>query len=75
MPEPRGINIDEAASYCGLSVSGFRAWVRRGKVPGPLPGTHRWDLRAIDMALDKLSGIEQKEQIAPLDEWLSANGH
>ncbi len=47
----------EAAAYCSLEKSGFMDWVRKGRLPGPIPGTYRWDRLAIDRALDKLSGL------------------
>ena len=55
---PRLLSLGEAARYCGLSVSGFRNWIAKGRLPGPLPGTRRWDRRAIDKALDVASHIE-----------------
>jgi hypothetical protein len=54
----RGLSIDEAAAYAGCrTVSAFRDWIRRGLMPGPLPGTQRYDRKAIDAALDRMSGI------------------
>ncbi len=41
----------EAAALCSLSVTGFDSWVRRGIVPGPVPGTRRWSRAAIERAL------------------------
>jgi len=55
---PRGLTRDAAAAYCGLSPQGFDDWVKRGVVPGPIPGTQRWDRKAIDLALDRASGIQ-----------------
>jgi hypothetical protein len=56
--EPRGLSKDDAAVYCGCeTVSAFNDWVRRGIVPGPIRGTHRWDRKAIDAALDRASGL------------------
>ena len=55
--EPRIVTKRRAAEYCGLSTSGYQAWVDEGFVPGPLPGTKRYDRLAIDRAIDKLSGI------------------
>ncbi len=54
---PRLLTREQAAAYCGLSTHGFSEWVRAGRLPGPIAGTARWDLRAIDAALDSLSGI------------------
>ena len=55
---PRCLNRESAAEYCGCSPSAFDDWVRRGIVPGPLRGTKQWDRKAIDVALDKMSGLE-----------------
>lgn len=57
-PEPRLMSGSEAAAYCGLVPASFSQWVAAGRLPGPLPGTRRWDRKAIDLALDRLSGIE-----------------
>jgi hypothetical protein len=67
---PRLLTREQAAAYCGLSVHGFSEWVRAGRLPGPIAGTARWDLRAVDAALDSLSGIS-KTAPSPLDEWIA----
>src|SRR5882724_10124148 len=54
----------EAARYCGISVSAFSKWVSLGRIPSVLPGTSRWDLRAIHIALDSLSSLEPTETSA-----------
>jgi hypothetical protein len=55
---PRCLNRRQAADYCGCSsLSTFDDWVRRGILPGPIAGTRRWDRKAIDAALDKMSGL------------------
>jgi hypothetical protein len=59
---PRGLTRDDAAAYCGLSPEGFDEWVKRGIVPGPIPGTQRWDRKAIDVALDRASGLESPQE-------------
>ena len=56
-PSPRLINRQEAANYCGVSTAAFAQWVRQGTLPKPVPGTNRWDIRAIDYRLDNLAGI------------------
>lgn len=66
--EPRCLTKDEAAAYCGLTASGFAAWCRQGIVPGPIPGTKRWDRKALDAALDKASGLRHAEA-EPDDPW------
>ena len=56
--QPRGLTREAAAAYCGLTPEGFDQWVKRGLVPGPIPGTQRWDRKAIDAALDRASGLD-----------------
>lgn len=61
MPDPRLLTKDAAAEYCSLTPSGFTSWVKEGRLPRSIPGTHRWDRKAIDVALDRLSGIESDD--------------
>jgi predicted DNA-binding transcriptional regulator AlpA len=58
LTEPRLLSGADAAAYCGITPATFSKWVSDGTIPKPLPGTRRWDRKAIDLALDKLSGIE-----------------
>jgi DNA topoisomerase-3 len=59
--DARCLNRQQAAAYCGCdSLSTFADWVRRGIVPGPIPGTHRWDRRAIDAALEASKKLDFK---------------
>jgi hypothetical protein len=72
--EPRGLSREQAAAYCGCTVSAFDDWQRRRIVPGPIPGTKRWDRKAIDTALDKASGLIVRSGAADeaanaYDEW------
>lgn len=54
--EPRGLTKGDAAAYCGCRTEdAFDDWVRKGIVPEPIPGTQRWDRKAIDWWLDKAS--------------------
>jgi hypothetical protein len=56
--EPRNMTREEAAAYCRCeTVSAFNDWVRRGIICGPIPGTHRWDRKALDASLDRASGL------------------
>jgi hypothetical protein len=68
---PRLVSREKAAAYCDLSVQAFSAWTKAGRLPPSLPGTARWDLRAIDHALDSLSGIRESREETPLDDWRS----
>jgi len=69
----RLLTRDQAAFYCGLSVSAFSKWVKIGRLPAALAGTARWDLKAIDLALDSLSGLATSKtsdsETTALDEW------
>lgn len=56
----------EAATLCRVTPTTFSKWVATGIMPKPLPGTRRWDRKAIDLALDKASGIEAPS-IVPAD--------
>lgn len=57
MTTPRLMSGPDAAAYLGLTPTCFSKWVAEGRIPKPLPGTRRWDRKAIDLALDKASGI------------------
>jgi predicted DNA-binding transcriptional regulator AlpA len=70
----RLLSREQAAFYCSLSVSAFSRWVKAGRLPSALAGTSRWDLKAIDLALDSLSELptmyETSEAVtSALDEW------
>jgi len=58
--QPRMISKVEAAQYCGLTPSGFSSWVKRGVLPNSVPGTNRWDRKAIDARIDRLSGLQEQ---------------
>lgn len=55
---PRGLTKTDAAAYCGCSEDAFDTWVKKGIVPGAIPGTQRWDRKAIDWYLDRASGLQ-----------------
>jgi hypothetical protein len=57
VPAARLMTGATAAAYCDLTPGTFANWVAAGRLPQPLPGTRRWDRRAIDSTLDKLSGL------------------
>ena len=66
---PRLVTREDAAAYCRLSPQGFSQWIRLGRLPGPIAGTTRWDLKAIDAAIDSLSGLQATKNVSPLDQW------
>lgn len=72
VPVQRVLSKSAAAAYLGLTPRGFAEWVRLGRVPGPLPGTYRWDRVALDRHLDKLSGISvgTSEPTSQLKKWM-----
>jgi predicted DNA-binding transcriptional regulator AlpA len=57
MTDARLMSGSAAAAYLGLTPASFAKWVADGRAPRPLPGTRRWDRKAIDQILDKTSGI------------------
>lgn len=71
----RGMTRERAAAYLDLTPSGFDKWVRDGRLPCPIPGTRRWDKKAIDAALDKLSGLNPAKAADPYEEWQRGRQH
>jgi hypothetical protein len=65
---PRVLSRAAAAAYCGCGLGSFSDWIQRGIIPGPIPGTNRWDRKAIDAALDRASGLSAGIE-DPFDEW------
>jgi hypothetical protein len=57
----------DAAAYLGLTGAAFSKWVSEGRIPKPLPGTRRWDRKAIDLALDKASQIASPSVVPSSD--------
>jgi hypothetical protein len=64
----------EAADAVGLDLATFRAWVAAGKLPNAIPECGKFDLKAIDAALDRLSGLGSPSNA--LDAWrVKGAGH
>ena len=57
---PRLANEGLAASHIGLELATFRAWVADGRLPHALPDCDKYDLKAIHLALDRMSGIASR---------------
>jgi hypothetical protein len=68
---PRLMTRTEVAHYCRLTPSALSSWIKRGLLPGPIAGTSRWDSKAIDNALDLVSGLSVKTDTNSLDQWRS----
>jgi hypothetical protein len=66
---PRLLTRDQAAAYCGVGATTLNDWMEREIIPGPVPGTHRWDRKAIDAFLDILSRLDDKLEDNALDRW------
>lgn len=57
---PITLSRPQAAKMCGISVSTFDVWVRKGAVPGPIPLTRRWSRSGIVRAVDGVAiDVEQ----------------
>lgn len=56
MTAPRLFSGKAAAAYCSVTPETFSKWVAAGTLPKAVIG-RRWDRKAIDLALDKASGI------------------
>jgi hypothetical protein len=75
MNEPRGLRrsvtrlatAQEAAEHIGLDLATFRSWVECGRLPKPLPDCGKFDLKAVDVALDRISGLGNSSNA--LDAW------
>lgn len=71
-PQARLQSKDGICAYLGgISHATYDAWHAKGIVPGAVPGTNRYDMRAHDRALDKHAGIEvlARRRGSPLEEW------
>ena len=62
----------EAADAAGLDLATFRAWVASGKLPPPIADCNKFDIKAIDAAIDRISGLGGPANA--LDAW-RAKGH
>jgi hypothetical protein len=60
---PRLVNREHAAAYCGIEPAEFDQLVAVGTLPGPLNllgCLDRWDVHRLDQAVDNLS-LESEE--------------
>ena len=71
----RGLSKKEAAAYCGCeTLAAFDQWRAKGIVPGPIPGTTKWDRKALDAALDRASGlVTESAELTPFQRWKAEN--
>lgn len=66
---PRGLDVDQAAEYVGISAPKFLDAVKAGRYPAPIRHGKRqvWDLRALDLAMDRESGIATGKAVGAED--------
>jgi hypothetical protein len=57
----------EAARQLGIPRSTFQHWVETGILPKPIPDLGLYDMKALDMACDRISGLGSAENA--LDAW------
>jgi hypothetical protein len=69
---PRLVDEKEAAAGTGLDLATFRAWVASGKLPKPIADCGKYDVKAIDAALDRVSGLGGSGNA--LDAWRASKG-
>jgi hypothetical protein len=69
----RGLSRQEAAEYVGCkTLAAFDDWRGRGVLRvNPIPGTTKYDKKALDAALDAASGLrsDDMEQLSPYQRW------
>lgn len=70
---PRLLGRKEAAEYCGIAQSTFSMWVATHKMPQTIPGTRKWDKRAIDAKLDEISGLDVTPTEDRYTKWMREN--
>ena len=71
---PRLVSEKQAAESVGLPPATFRSWVDCGRLPKPLPDCGLFDMKAIDAALDRVSGLGGSSNNA-LDAWRDKRSH
>jgi hypothetical protein len=69
----RLVTEKEAADAVGIDLATFRAWVASGKLPKAIPDCGKYDVKAIDAAIDRLSGLGGPSNA--LDAWKARGQH
>jgi hypothetical protein len=74
-PESRLQSKAGICAYLGhISAATYDAWQAKGIVPGPVPGTNRYDVRQHDLVLDAKLGLKPERRLSPLEEWERCHG-
>jgi hypothetical protein len=63
----------EAAKQLGIPRSTFQHWVETGILPKPIPDLGLYDMKALDRACDRISGLGSSENA--LDAWRQRRKH
>jgi hypothetical protein len=74
---PRAPRLQDKAGICAylgnISSATYDNWHAKGIVPGPVPGTNRYDLRAHDAMLDRVAGIDElPSNFSPMEDFEAA---
>lgn len=76
-PQARLQSKEGICAYLGhISAATYDAWQAKGIVPGPVPGTTRYDVRQHDMVLDQRAGIAAAQaaaRLSPLEAFEAAH--
>lgn len=65
---PRLLTRKAAAAYLGISTPTFAKWVAERILPPSIGPTKMWDRKALDFAIDTISGLQKPEPDA-IDEF------
>ena len=60
--KPLTVNAEEAATMLGIGVTKFRSGVKEGIFPGPVPGTNRYSIKAIE---NYINGGDAEQEVDP----------
>jgi hypothetical protein len=67
---PPVLTRHDGAKMCGISVSTFDTWVRKGILPGPIAGTRRWSRRAMERRLaGEIAARSTTDEPSPFEQW------
>jgi hypothetical protein len=71
---PRLLNVELAGAYVGLSAAAFLRGVELGHYPRPIQDGRRkqWDRKALDLAVDRRSGLISSSSLSEAEEMMRA---
>jgi hypothetical protein len=55
LPQPRLVSAARIRAYIGVDGASLKRMRDHGVIPGPVPGTRKYDFLAVKTALDRLS--------------------